>query len=160
MPARDSALELARRLVAAGHEALFAGGCVRDRLLGLVPKDYDIATSARPEQVLALFPGANEVGAHFGVVIAKCRGHHVEIATFRTDGIYKDGRREEITCTRLPHLKIFCRERYFVRFREYRHIVKNRRYTVFVPRSVCQIPHFNHVNIVINYVQWSNLDAI
>ena len=102
MPARDSALELARRLVAAGHEALFAGGCVRDRLLGLVPKDYDIATSARPEQVLALFPGANEVGAHFGVVIAKCRGHHVEIATFRTDGIYKDGRRPETVTFSTP----------------------------------------------------------
>ena len=75
---------------------------MRDRLLGLVPKDYDIATSARPEQVLALFPGANEVGAHFGVVIAKCRGHHVEIATFRTDGIYKDGRRPETVTFSTP----------------------------------------------------------
>jgi poly(A) polymerase len=102
MPARDAALELSRRLNAAGYEALFAGGCVRDRLLGLVPKDYDIATSARPEQVLALFPGANEVGAHFGVVIAKCRGHHVEIATFRTDGIYKDGRRPETVTFSTP----------------------------------------------------------
>lgn len=95
MPARDAALELARRLKAAGHEALFAGGCVRDRLLGREPKDFDIATSARPEEVLKLFPGANEVGAHFGVVIAKLRGQHVEIATFRTDGSYKDGRRPE-----------------------------------------------------------------
>jgi tRNA nucleotidyltransferase/poly(A) polymerase len=95
MNARESALELARRLIAAGHEALFAGGCVRDKLLGREPKDYDIATSARPEQVIALFPGANEVGAHFGVVIAKHGGHHVEIATFRTDGSYKDGRRPE-----------------------------------------------------------------
>ncbi len=95
MNARDAASQLARRLGAAGHEALFAGGCVRDRLLGHEPKDYDIATSARPEQVVALFPGANEVGAHFGVVIAKHGGHHVEIATFRTDGSYKDGRRPE-----------------------------------------------------------------
>ncbi len=95
MPARDAALELARWLTAAGHEALFAGGCVRDRLLEREPKDFDIATSARPEEVLKLFPGANEVGAHFGVVIAKCRGHHVEIATFRTDGCYKDGRHPE-----------------------------------------------------------------
>lgn len=102
MPARDAALELAHRLNAAGYEALFAGGCVRDRLLGLEPKDYDIATSARPEQVLALFPGANEVGAHFGVVIAKCRGHHVEIATFRTDGSYKDGRRPETVTFSTP----------------------------------------------------------
>jgi tRNA nucleotidyltransferase/poly(A) polymerase len=95
MPARDAALELARRLSAAGHEALFAGGCVRDRLLEREPKDFDIATSARPEQVLKLFPGSNEVGAHFGVVIAKHRGQHVEIATFRTDGCYRDGRRPE-----------------------------------------------------------------
>ncbi|RYD34353.1 MAG: CCA tRNA nucleotidyltransferase, partial [Verrucomicrobiaceae bacterium] len=57
--------------------------------------DYDIATSATPEEVLRLFPGSNEVGAHFGVVIAKHGGHHVEIATFRTDGSYKDGRHPE-----------------------------------------------------------------
>lgn len=95
MSARDAAAHLANRLTASGHVALFAGGCVRDRLLGHAPKDYDIATSARPEQVIALFPGANEVGAHFGVVIAKHGGHHVEIATFRTDGSYKDGRRPE-----------------------------------------------------------------
>ncbi len=95
MSARDAALALARRLTAAGYEALFAGGCVRDRLLGREPKDYDIATSARPAEVLKLCPGANEVGAHFGVVIAKHGGHAVEIATFRTDGSYKDGRRPE-----------------------------------------------------------------
>jgi poly(A) polymerase len=95
MPAREAAAELAARLKSAGHEALFAGGCVRDRLLGHEPKDYDIATSATPAQVIAMFPGSNEVGAHFGVVIAKHGGHHVEIATFRTDGSYRDGRRPE-----------------------------------------------------------------
>jgi poly(A) polymerase len=95
IPARDAAKELARRLKAAGHEAFFAGGCVRDRLLDHEPKDYDIATSATPAEVTKLFPGSNEVGAHFGVVIAKHGGHHVEIATFRTDGSYKDGRRPE-----------------------------------------------------------------
>jgi poly(A) polymerase len=95
MPARDAALQLARRLTAAGHQALFAGGCVRDKLLGHPPEDYDIATSAVPSEVLDLFPGSNEVGAHFGVVIAKHGGHHVEIATFRTDGSYRDGRRPE-----------------------------------------------------------------
>lgn len=95
MSARESALHLARRLREAGHTALFAGGCVRDRQLGREPKDYDIATSATPGEVLRLFPGSNEVGAHFGVVIAKHGGHHVEIATFRTDGSYKDGRRPE-----------------------------------------------------------------
>ena len=102
MPAREAALELARRLTAAGHEALFAGGCVRDKLLGRNPKDYDIATSATPAEMLKLFPGANEVGAHFGVVIAKHSGHHVEIATFRTDGSYKDGRRPETVIFSTP----------------------------------------------------------
>ncbi|TAE73997.1 MAG: CCA tRNA nucleotidyltransferase [Verrucomicrobia bacterium] len=86
---------MARRLRDAGHLAYFAGGCVRDRLLGKDPKDYDIATSATPAEVLRIFPGANEVGAHFGVVIAKSHGHAVEIATFRTDGSYRDGRRPE-----------------------------------------------------------------
>jgi poly(A) polymerase len=95
MPAREAAVTLANRLKAAGHEALFAGGCVRDKLLDHSPQDYDIATSAVPSEVLALFPGSNEVGAHFGVVIAKHGGHHVEIATFRTDGSYRDGRRPE-----------------------------------------------------------------
>lgn len=91
--ARAAAVSLALRLKEAGHVALFAGGCVRDRLLGKTPKDYDIATSATPAQVMRIFPGSNEVGAHFGVVIAKTKGHHVEIATFRTDGSYHDGRR-------------------------------------------------------------------
>lgn len=81
--------------MAAGHQALFAGGCVRDRLLGLEPKDYDIATSARPSEVLKLFPRANEVGAHFGVIIVKHHDHPIEIATFRNDGSYRDGRRPE-----------------------------------------------------------------
>jgi poly(A) polymerase len=93
MSPRDAALALARRLTHAGHTALFAGGCVRDALLDRTPKDYDIATSATPKQVLGLFPGSNEVGAHFGVVIVKHGGHHIEIATFRTDGSYHDGRR-------------------------------------------------------------------
>jgi poly(A) polymerase len=75
---------------------------VRDRLLGKPPKDYDIATSALPAQVIALCPGANEVGAHFGVVIAKHGGHHVEIATFRTDGSYRDGRRPETVTFSTP----------------------------------------------------------
>lgn len=91
--AREAATYLARRLKADGHVGLFAGGCVRDRVLGFEPKDFDIATSATPDQVTALFPGSNEVGAHFGVVIAKHEGHHVEIATFRTDGCYLDSRR-------------------------------------------------------------------
>jgi poly(A) polymerase len=102
MSPRDAALELAHRLKAAGYEALFAGGCVRDKLLDREPKDFDIATSARPEEVLKIFPGSNEVGAHFGVVIVKHQGHHVEIATFRTDGSYKDGRRPETVTFSTP----------------------------------------------------------
>jgi len=92
MSARDSALQVAAGLAAFGHRALLAGGCVRDRLLGGEPEDYDIATSATPLEVTSLFPHANLVGAHFGVVIVKCGGHHVEVATFRTDGSYGDGR--------------------------------------------------------------------
>ena len=95
MTAREAATDLAARLAEAGQEALFAGGCVRDRLLGREPKDYDIATSATPRQILSLFPGANEVGAHFGVIIVRHGGHQIEIATFRTDGSYRDGRRPE-----------------------------------------------------------------
>lgn len=102
MSARESALELARRLHDAGHEAFFAGGCVRDRLLGRDAKDYDIATSATPQEVVRLFPGASVVGAHFGVVIAKSKGHHIEVATFRTDGSYKDGRRPDVVTFSTP----------------------------------------------------------
>jgi putative nucleotidyltransferase with HDIG domain len=100
--ARHAATSLARRLKKAGHTAYFAGGCVRDRILGKTPKDYDIATSATPAQVTDLFPGSNEVGAHFGVVIAKEHGHHVEIATFRTDGSYRDGRRPDTVTFSTP----------------------------------------------------------
>ena len=91
----SSATTLAKTLTSAGHTAYFAGGCVRDKLLGLSPKDYDIATSATPAEVLKLFPGSNQVGAHFGVIIVKHEGHHIEIATFRTDGSYGDGRRPD-----------------------------------------------------------------
>lgn len=95
MTPRAAAMSLALKLREAGHTAYFAGGCVRDKFLGLDPKDFDIATSASPAEVIALFPGANEVGAHFGVVIAKNGGHQIEIATFRTDGSYGDGRRPD-----------------------------------------------------------------
>jgi poly(A) polymerase len=92
---RQAAESVARRLSDAGHEALFAGGCVRDALIGKEPKDYDIATSARPEEVLALFPGGDEVGAHFGVILVRTGGHQFEVATFRSDGAYLDGRHPE-----------------------------------------------------------------
>lgn len=102
MTSRAAATSLALQLKKAGHTAYFAGGCVRDKLLGLEPKDYDIATSAPPSAVVALFPGANEVGAHFGVVIAKYEGHYIEIATFRTDGSYVDRRRPDTVTFSTP----------------------------------------------------------
>ncbi len=92
---RDAAAAIVRELRTAGHEALFAGGCVRDLLRGASPKDYDIATSARPEEILRIYPKAGTVGAHFGVVLLRRGGHHFEIATFREDGEYRDGRRPE-----------------------------------------------------------------
>lgn len=92
---REAALAVAAELAAAGHTALLAGGCVRDELLGRTPKDYDVATSAAPDEVLRVFPRARTVGAQFGVVLARRFRHTVEIATFRSDGEYRDGRRPE-----------------------------------------------------------------
>jgi poly(A) polymerase len=85
-----------RRLRDAGHQALFAGGCVRDLLLNARPKDYDVATSARPEQVQSLFRRTTAVGVSFGVVQVRGAGNlAVEVATFRADGDYSDGRRPD-----------------------------------------------------------------
>ncbi len=86
-----TAFDIVARLRAAGHAAYFVGGCVRDLLLGLEPKDYDIATSAPPPAVMALYPQAQSVGAHFGVVLVDA----VEVATFRSDQSYSDGRRPD-----------------------------------------------------------------
>jgi putative nucleotidyltransferase with HDIG domain len=84
---------IVERLRLAGHAAFLVGGCVRDLLLGREPKDFDVATSAQPDELLRLFPGADEVGAHFGVVLVHEGGAHVEVATFRSDLEYLDGRR-------------------------------------------------------------------
>ncbi len=86
------ALGVAARLRQSGHIAYFAGGCVRDTVRGLVPKDYDIATDARPEAVQSLFPHTFAVGAHFGVIIVLENGFQFEVATFRSDEAYIDGR--------------------------------------------------------------------
>ena len=96
----QAALAIARRLHAAGHQAYFAGGCVRDLHLGVQPKDYDVATSATPDQVLALFPKTYSVGAHFGVILVctpqpNAPDIATEVATFRNDGAYSDGRRPD-----------------------------------------------------------------
>lgn len=92
----EGARDVARRLTAAGFQAYFAGGCVRDLLLGVEPKDFDIATDARPEDVKRLFRRRVEVGAAFGVVrVIVEDGREYEIATFRTEGSYADGRRPD-----------------------------------------------------------------
>lgn len=97
---REDALAVLRRLREAGHVAYFAGGCVRDLLLGLAPKDYDVATDAPPQRVRELFPRTQAVGAAFGVILVKHRRSTVEVATFRSDGAYADGRRpSEVTFT-------------------------------------------------------------
>ena len=87
-----AARKIAERLRDRGHIAYFAGGCVRDMVRGLTPKDYDIATDARPENVQALFSRTYAVGAHFGVIIVLEDGFQFEVATFRSDEAYIDGR--------------------------------------------------------------------
>ena len=91
-PMEKTAREIAARLRKSGHMAYFAGGCVRDMVRGLTPKDYDIATDARPEAVQKLFPRTYAVGAHFGVIIVLENGFQFEVATFRSDEGYIDGR--------------------------------------------------------------------
>ena len=90
---RDAAVAIVRRLQEAHHVAYLAGGCVRDQLLGLIPKDYDVATDATPEKVLQLFRGARLVGEAFGVALVRSMGHAIEVATFRCESGYTDGRR-------------------------------------------------------------------
>ena len=91
-PMEKVAREVAARLRKSGHTAYFAGGCVRDMVRGLTPKDYDIVTDARPEAVQRLFPQTVAVGAHFGVIIVLENGFQFEVATFRSDDAYIDGR--------------------------------------------------------------------
>ncbi|MEL7087108.1 MAG: CCA tRNA nucleotidyltransferase [Planctomycetota bacterium] len=107
---RDAALQIIRRLREHGHVAYLAGGCVRDRLLGLNPKDHDVATDATPHAVQRLFRRSQPVGEAFGVVLVyppwnagarsqadgKTYGNGgIEVATFRTEGVYSDGRRPD-----------------------------------------------------------------
>lgn len=101
MTEREFATEVVSKLQRAGYQALFAGGCVRDELLGLTPADYDVATSARPEEVQANFRRTHSFGASFGVVEvlgpkdANGEWLKVQVATFRSDGNYSDGRRPD-----------------------------------------------------------------
>jgi poly(A) polymerase len=93
----EEALKVVERLCASGYEAYFAGGCVRDLLLGREPSDYDVATSATPDVVLDMFERTFAVGAKFGVVLVahEDAGFVTEVATFRSDGAYGDGRRPD-----------------------------------------------------------------
>jgi poly(A) polymerase len=113
----QAALHIVQSLRDRGFEAYFAGGCVRDLLLGIEPKDYDVATSATPEKVLMGFPRTFSVGMHFGVVIVctanKDAGCEVqtEVATFRSDGEYTDGRRpDEISYADTPQEDVVRRD--------------------------------------------------
>lgn len=96
---REFAVEIVRRLKDSGFHALWAGGCVRDHLLGKAPKDYDVATDATPNQVRKVFKARKtlDVGASFGVIIVvgSKKAGAVEVATFRSDGSYSDGRRPD-----------------------------------------------------------------
>jgi poly(A) polymerase len=96
----QEATRIARTLRAQGHSAYLVGGCVRDLLLGREPADFDVATSATPQQVMEIFPQTYAVGAQFGVVLVPVRrdkdderaSYSIEVATFRSDGAYSDGR--------------------------------------------------------------------
>lgn len=95
---KRTAVEIALRLKRGGHEAFFVGGAVRDYLRGVTPGDYDIVTSAKPEQVAEIFERTADIGARFGVTTVIAGGHVYEVATFRSDEAYKDGRRPVRVC--------------------------------------------------------------
>lgn len=102
--AAQPAVDIVRALVGQGHQAVLAGGCVRDLLLGRTPNDFDVATAAPPERICELFKATRKVGAQFGVVLVKKRGRWVEVASFRSDGPYLDGRRpSSVTLTDARH---------------------------------------------------------
>src|SRR5581483_4612269 len=95
MHAEALARDVIARLRAAGHRAYLVGGCVRDLLLKIAPKDWDVATDARPDRIMDIFPNSGRVGAHFGVVLVRDFVEQVEVATFRSDQEYSDGRRPD-----------------------------------------------------------------
>ena len=100
---RDNARSIVERLRSAGFQAYWVGGCVRDLVMGREPKDYDVATDATPADVQHLFPGSLTVGAQFGVVVVPHESGPTEVATFRSDGRYLDGRHPvEVRFTRTP----------------------------------------------------------
>jgi poly(A) polymerase len=103
MNANELALRVCRTLSANGHQAYLVGGCVRDIELGRAPADYDVATDAPPDRVQNLFPGSIGVGAKFGVILVVEDGAQVEVATFRSDVGYSDGRHpDHVVYSRTP----------------------------------------------------------
>jgi poly(A) polymerase len=92
MSVKQNAIEIVKTLQEQGYNAFFAGGCVRDMIMGKESVDYDIATNALPQDVMELFEKTIPVGMQFGVVIVVKNGHNFEVATFRTEGSYSDGR--------------------------------------------------------------------
>jgi len=92
---REAAINIINTLRSNDSIAYLAGGCVRDQLLGVVPKDYDVATSAHPEHIAELFKKTAAVGAAFGVMLVRDFGPTIEVATFRSDGPYSDARRPD-----------------------------------------------------------------
>ena len=95
MSAREIATDIVRRLQGAGFSAFWVGGCVRDFLLGREPGDYDVATNALPEQIEKLFKRTIAVGRKFGVMIVVEGDHQFQVATFRAEAAYRDGRHPE-----------------------------------------------------------------
>ena len=90
-----TSIKIIKQLKAAGHEAYWAGGCVRDILMGIKPKDYDIVTSAKPDEIEDILEKTIPIGKEFGVILALQDGHEYEVATFRSDSGYSDGRRPD-----------------------------------------------------------------
>ncbi|MES2768233.1 MAG: CCA tRNA nucleotidyltransferase [Bdellovibrionota bacterium] len=99
-PQYPKVLEVCNLLKKNGYTAWLAGGCVRDYLLGIPAKDFDVATDAKPRDVQRIFPGSLDIGEQFGIIMVPLKdannsNFQIEIATFRSDGEYKDGRRPE-----------------------------------------------------------------
>jgi len=102
MTTKQNALKIVQTLQAHGYQAFFAGGCVRDMIMGRESSDYDIATSALPQDIINLFEKTIPVGVQFGVVIVVQNGHNFEVATFRTEGSYSDGRHPDYVTFSTP----------------------------------------------------------
>jgi poly(A) polymerase len=108
---KKTATDIVKRLRESGYAAYLVGGCVRDMVMGKEPKDFDIATSALPDEVMRLFPQTLTVGAQFGVVLVVQNGHTYEVATFRSDGLYEDGRHpKEVLYTDDPRRDVLRRD--------------------------------------------------